>query len=395
MYEKITLFQSRAEQSRAEQSRAEQSRAERNYGIDGLRIVAMFMIVLLHTLGHGGILGRVVPMSAQWLVAWFLEIFAYGAVNCYALISGYVGYQVPFRLSRLFRLWGQVAFYTITITGIFYFFVPNSVGVKTWINSVFPVIRGHYWYISAYFGIFFFMPLMNKLLEVWSYREFKYFFGSVLVAYVILPTLLLRDTLEFKGGYSAFWLLVLYIVGGGLAKFNVVDRISGKFAIWGFWLMTFMTWLSMVVIYHGSMLILGNPKGIGLLISYTSPTVFVGSILLTLYFARKMFDSTVLRKLIGLFAPATLGVYLIHEHSLVRNYFVNGFAVSFAEHSCLLMMGEVLGSALLIYVGCSLIEILRIKLFEVFRVLSFFLWDKLQQNQQISITFRKKYSSFG
>lgn len=29
-----------------------------NYGIDLLKIVAMFLVLLLHILGHGGILGK-------------------------------------------------------------------------------------------------------------------------------------------------------------------------------------------------------------------------------------------------------------------------------------------------------------------------------------------------
>ena len=38
-------------------------RGTRNYGIDLLRIVSMFMVVLLHTLGQGGILKSTVPFG--------------------------------------------------------------------------------------------------------------------------------------------------------------------------------------------------------------------------------------------------------------------------------------------------------------------------------------------
>ena len=37
-----------------------QKSAVRNYGIDLLRIVAMFMVLLLHVLGQGGILKNLV-----------------------------------------------------------------------------------------------------------------------------------------------------------------------------------------------------------------------------------------------------------------------------------------------------------------------------------------------
>ena len=63
----------------------------RNYGIDLFRIVAMFMIVNLHVLKHGGTLEQVT--GTQFIVTWLIEAFITCAVNCYAIISGYAGYK--------------------------------------------------------------------------------------------------------------------------------------------------------------------------------------------------------------------------------------------------------------------------------------------------------------
>ena len=52
----------------------------------------MFFVVLLHSLGHGGVLKNTIIDSPQYKFAWFLEIFAYCAVDVFALISGYVSY---------------------------------------------------------------------------------------------------------------------------------------------------------------------------------------------------------------------------------------------------------------------------------------------------------------
>lgn len=62
----------------------------RNYGIDLLRIVAMFLVVILHILGQGGVLKAVESNEINFTVSWLLEIGAYCAVNCYALITGFV-----------------------------------------------------------------------------------------------------------------------------------------------------------------------------------------------------------------------------------------------------------------------------------------------------------------
>ena len=97
---------------------------ERNYGIDFLRIISMFMIVILHILGNGGILASVQTGSVKYHLTWFMEIASYCAVNCYALISGYVGIYSKHKLSNIFYLWIQVIFYTLSITLLFKIISP-------------------------------------------------------------------------------------------------------------------------------------------------------------------------------------------------------------------------------------------------------------------------------
>ena len=66
---------------------------QRNRGIDLLRMTAMWMVVILHILNKGGVLAAAAPLSAGQGTARLLETAAYCAVNCYGLISGYVGVQ--------------------------------------------------------------------------------------------------------------------------------------------------------------------------------------------------------------------------------------------------------------------------------------------------------------
>ena len=98
---------------------------EKNYGIEWLRILSMYMVAVLHTLGQGGILGSFKQGDLSFSIAWFLETAAFGAVDCFALISGYVGYHSHFRYKKGLRLWFQTFFYTIGITILFAIFMPK------------------------------------------------------------------------------------------------------------------------------------------------------------------------------------------------------------------------------------------------------------------------------
>ena len=67
---------------------------EHHYGLDLLRIISMFMIVITHVLGKGGLRSSVAGVGesdSYFVVTWVIQVLVYGAVNCYALISGYVG----------------------------------------------------------------------------------------------------------------------------------------------------------------------------------------------------------------------------------------------------------------------------------------------------------------
>ena len=92
---------------------------QRNYGVDLLRIVSMFMIVMLHFLGHGGLLSSVEEGTANYRAAWFLETIAYSGVATFASISGYVGWnpmkQEKNRALGFIQLWMQVVFYSLII----------------------------------------------------------------------------------------------------------------------------------------------------------------------------------------------------------------------------------------------------------------------------------------
>ena len=104
--------------------------SKRNYGIDLLRTISMFMILILHILGNGGILKQVIPLTIYGELIWFIEVCCFCAVNCYGLISGYVGVKAKHKYSNLIYLWIQVFFYLIISAGITCVFsILNSIRV--------------------------------------------------------------------------------------------------------------------------------------------------------------------------------------------------------------------------------------------------------------------------
>lgn len=356
---------------------------KRNSGIDLLRIVSMIMIVILHLLGHGGILKNIDTLSPHHYFAWTIEIIAYCAVNCYALISGYVGVMSKFRYSNLLNLTINVVFYTLIITSLFGIFSPGSVNGQTFRNAVFPYAYNVYWYFTAYFCMYFFIPFFNHLINTLKQKEATALVVSLIFIFSILPTAVQSDVSHTFKGYSVLWLGVLYIIGAYIKKYNFGSDIKKSKLIALYFACFLINCFSKFFIEYGSDHLWSNPQNSDMLISYTSPSVLATAVIMLILFSKFKFRNTP-EKLISFFAPLTFGVYLIHDEPLIRSKFISNKLIFLTELHPALMIISVIGIAVAIWLVCSLIDKIRSEFFRLFKIKQ--LCDKIIEFISLKIT---------
>ena len=357
---------------------------ERNYGLDFLRILSMLMVVTLHVLGQGGLLANAQTLSPAYFGGWFLEIACYGAVNCFAMISGYVMCTSKPRVSRLAELWLQVLFYTLPITAFFVFVGSDTFGLSSLITAIFPITRGYYWYMSAYFGMYLFTPFLNAAIEHIDRRTGAAVLLSALLFLSVLPFVLLYEPYHLYEGYSVIWLMLIYLVGGYLRKFAIADKIKASVA----WLMygacTVTTFVGYIVLDFLSSK-LPTAEFADTLVKYTSPTIVLGSVFLCLA-CIKMSVPKWLKAVLAVASPAALGVYLAHLARPIWILLFKDFSIGFLNYPAIVTILLVLSSSLAIYLICTAIDLLRIQLFRLLRIHALCekfetfikrLWDKL------------------
>ena len=344
---------------------------EHNYGIDLLRIVAMFMIVILHVLGRGGILEASENHPFKYCVAWFLEIASYCAVNCYALISGYVGLGKRFKISNIIALWFEVVFYLLSISILFKIFLPNTVNYNQIITSFLPVTQNKYWYFTSYFAVFFFMPFLNYLIEQLSLKQAATLIICCIMIFSVLPVISLGSV--FAGdffvtayGYSPLWLAILYLVGAYIRRVqDVASNTKIKYLIVYFAcvLITFVTKLTIerVECSHEKIYSIRN-----ILFSYNSPTILLAGLFLLLFFSKLKMNKT-LSKTVLYFAQTTFGVYIIHLHPNIWNTLDHRFERYIELNICLFVFA-ILSTAFIIWFGLSVIDRIRIRIFNLLKV---------------------------
>ena len=337
---------------------------ERNVGIDLLRIVSMLLVLTLHVLGQGGVLGAISKTSSpdSYNVAWLLETAAYCAVNCYALISGYVGVKSKFKYTNIVVLWMQVAFYTVGFTVLYSFISPEVLGENSYYSAFFPVMKRAYWYFSAYFAIFFFIPLFNHVVNTLSKRQMRVAVISIVLIYSVFYTLsrtkllgsAVADLFVMERGYSPIWLALLYIIGAYISKYREDFKIPSAASFIIYAVAVLISWLEKL-----------NVKS-SVLVSYTSPTILIAAIALLLAFSAMKCQK--ISRIVAFISPAAFGVFLIHVNPLIwTNLLKNHFAL-YADYPAWLMALCVIGTVIAIYIICTAIDLLRHYLFKLIKI---------------------------
>ena len=334
---------------------------KRNYGIDLLRIVSMLMVVILHVLSHGGILDALNGgVSVKYSAVWFLEAASDCAVNCYALISGYVGINSnPSKKYRnIFKLYLNVIFYTVLISAGFRLLVPDSTSWTYVLQSFLPFWFNMYWYYTAYFCLSFFTSYINSLINILDKKKMVTLIVTIMIFFSFIPIIFQKDFYLLKNGYSLLWLTLLYVVGGCLRRLRVATMFK-KWQLGLFYVVpVIIAWVVDVILKAN------NVKGIesGFLIHYISPCILISSIALVLLFAKLDIKKSFIRKTISLFAASSFSVYLIHEHPLIRKYLLMGSTKFIANFPVVGMIGAILGVSVAIYLVCSGIDFVRVRI---------------------------------
>ncbi len=350
---------------------------KRNYGIDLLRCISMMMIVVLHIMGHGKIIAATDPESLNYKVAWFIEIIAYCAVNCYALISGYVGVKTNHKYRNIIPLWLQVAFYTVSIALLFQLFDPASIDLKGIISSFFPVIHSSYWYFTAYFALFFLMPLLNKGINAMTKDDAKKLVLAIIVVFTVIRTILCfniigtfgtTDIFITNNGYSVLWLMLLYIVGGCIGKFDFWKTTKAWKICIVFWVSILFSWAFKLHVENPLSEDIKSIVNANSFISYISPTIIATAICLLLLFSRLETLPKTAQKIVTFFAPVSFAVYLIHDNVMVRNMFIKEKFSHLADFNPLEMVLHIFAIVLVIYISCSLIDHIRLLLFKLLHI---------------------------
>lgn len=293
---------------------------ERNYGIDLLRLISMLFVAILHTLLISKMLEEG-ESHALYSSAWLLETLCYGAVNIFALISGYVGYrekEKPFKICRVLSLWFQAVFYGLVVFVAYLIMRPDLANRDVFFASIMPVTHQSYWYLTAFMALYLAMPILNAGVRSMKEKQLKRAIYVAIGVFSIL-SLLTGDLFKFSGGYSFCWLAILYFIGAAMKKSGFLSNIRRSWCLVGYFVCSIIAWA--IKVYGFDMHAAGLYISHEAFVSYTSPLIVVASIMLVSFFSRLKIGKRP-ATIIACFAPCAFAVYLLNCNRLIWGDFL-------------------------------------------------------------------------
>lgn len=299
----------------------------RNPGIDFVRIITMYSIILHHYFYYGNDFKYFPQYKRQLSLA---HSIVGNHNDVFILISGIVGYKSN-KYSNLIYLWLTVFFYSVGINKFSLYFDKKFYIEESDYKIYYPMISEKYWYFSSYFGMYLFLPIINKGIEHLTKFEFRLVVITTLFIFILWkgyknPE---NDLFHIHNGSSVLWFLIFYLTGAYIGKYRVDYKGIKKYfyCIICIFIFAFISYLYFKIFNNEFYLIIGNykikiPKVLKQLLNNHNNSLLkiVQAITICLFFLQISYNKYMV-KFICFFGPLIFSVYLIHN----TNYFINKF----------------------------------------------------------------------
>jgi len=347
----------------------EEVKKVRQPNLELVRIVSMLLVITAHLTNHGNLIYYTAYGSASYYIAWFLFGLGFISINLYVLISGYFLVDGHFTTWKLVKMAAQVWFYGFGITMIFWIFGNVDKDVEQLVYGVLPMSSDLYWFASMYAGLYLLSPILNKLIRALTQKQLKCacILGFVLMS--VWPNIAyFSAALNTAGGVSIAWFVEVYLIGAYIKLYYTPDFKLTKKILWAIGITVLIPFSRFLIEY-----LVSTPLGAfgplddllwaySVFYTYSSILVTISSILVFIVFVNVRIKSKKATSIINTVASCAFGVYLIHDHTYVREWFWNMLNASRWEGKWY-YLPACIGTILGVYIVCAVIEFGRQKLF--------------------------------
>ena len=344
------------------------SKTERISGLDIIRIVSMFLVILVHFLGMGGVIAAV-QSPALKTVFCMIQGVSLCCVNLFALSTGFLHYGRKPHISSLFQLCLQ-GFFWITAATLAFAIIQKDMTIfeSNFKDCIHLLSKRQYWYLTDYAVLFFLIPLLNAAVEKLSLKNLTFVISGIFFAVSLFPTVFPYVD-PVSRGYSAVWLAVMYVIGAYIKKYDIINKLKV--------LPCFLVFVIFAAL-EGTYSLLSYNLGNGLkdyyykFTSYNCVFVVGASIMLFIILAQINIKSGGVKNVLKAVSSVAFSVYLIHCAPLIFDNYIVSKMSFVSSHGFFGSIAMLLGSAAAVFAAGTVLGLLQDGLFRLIRIPKFF-----------------------
>ena len=332
----------------------------RNSNLELFRIITMFLIVLHHYVVNSGLTdagGVIYSSPLSWRSMFLLLIGAWGkiGINCFLMITGYFMCKSNITTRKFLKLYGEVVFYRVLFFLIFLLTGYQPFSVKEFLLLFIPINSIRNGFTGCYMVFFLFIPFLNILLKQLNEKQHLLLLALCGFTYVVFGTLH-RVTLNYVS-----WFMVVYLIAAYLRIYP--KKVFSDKKVWGILTAIFVILSATSVICCAILGMRIHKEMAFFFVTDSNTFLAVG----TGVCAFLLFKNLSLKnnKVINTIAASTFGVLCIHANNdAMRRWLWIDLLDNVGHYNSSIMPLYVIGSCLLIFMACTLIDIIRIQLVE-------------------------------
>lgn len=288
-------------------------RKERHSGMELLRIIAMFLVLVVHADYFS--LGVPIVQDVQqntWgaFARIFFQSLSVGCVNLFVLLSGWFGIRP--KPSSFLNLMFQCAYFLFGIYAICLMTGVSQLNIHGLMGCL--LLLKWNWFIKAYILLFIMAPILNSYIDNTTQRQH----GLILVGFYIFQTIyswFSGAAVFFDHGYSTISFMGLYLLARYFAKYPMKITSYARH----FYLLFFLLSVLFMAIGCFAATKYGLSAVSGRIFQYDQPLIIVASMSLIIYFSKLSFRS----RIVNWIAASSFAVFLLHTNpNLCEQIFV-------------------------------------------------------------------------
>ena len=338
-------------------SRIANGGGRRNSSIEMLRIIAMFMILMSHFIGHNGYDVLKLPLGSERI---FFQLVmqsggAIGVVIFFSISAWFFLDKEQTIKSNLKRVWimeRELLFWSLILVTFYLVFDRADLSMKLMAKSVMPLSMNVWWYATAYAIFLALLPFLSKGLKALGREYHLALAATVLIIWGL--TSFIPKTLGDSALTGVFGFIYLFIL------ISAYKWYMKPFTTKQVWLMTGIG-LGFFLLYtaaSATLSLLGHDMGIYITDKWRLPVIMVGFGVFLL-FGRVTFHNRTINRI----AQSAFAVYLITDYAASEKLlWVRLFNLQNLYQQPLAIL-QILSILLAIYAVCTLLDFIRQALF--------------------------------